>query len=468
VVIGVLVALGLVKGFVAIGPSDLPLLADAKIDLTVLGFAVSAALISVLLASLAPGFRAAQSASAPQLRHNPGRARGRDDRRIMKGLSVVQISLAMLLLTIGSLLIQNFRSLLSVDSGIQSEGVMTLQLELPMASTARYPNQVQRDEFFDVLLQRVQGLPTVVEAAIASAPPLEEEPSEFTLRLPEDAPDVSRPANVRIVSQNYFSLLHIPLVRGRNFNGADKREGPSVVIVSTEFARNAWGEQDPIGKRIVMAPGREAEVIGVAASVRTGGLDTDPGRTVYVSSTQGSYNFMTLLVRTTSNPTSLIPGIRESVKDLDVTLPLHHVRPLESLVAGSVATQRFQMLLVAAFSVLMLLLALVGTYGVTAYGVNERTNELGIRAALGASSMDIQRLVLSESIRLALLGISIGAGAALAISKTLSHLVSELSALNFWSFSVAGILLLAAMLFATLVPARRASNVNPMDALRAQ
>ena len=465
---GLILAFGIVRGFVAFGPTDIPLLADARIDLVVLAFTVIATLLSVVLASVLPAWRASQPDQAILLRQSASQVRGRDDRRMMKGLSVAQIALAMLLLTVGGLLIRSFEALLRVDPGVDPKGVLTFQIELPMAATAAYPNQPQRDAFFDALLQRLAALPTVTGTTIASDPPLEEEPSESSFRLPNDPPGTVRQANISLIVPTYFSLLHIPILKGRAFEATDVRSAPNVVVVSNALARSLWGNDNPIGKRIALSSQHETEVVGVAGDVRLGGLDAAAGRTVYVVTTQASYNFMTVLVKTEKDPVSLIPTVRKLVSELDSTVPLHHVRTLDAIVAASVAHQRFQMLLVSGFSALMLMLAVVGTYGVTAYGVSARMSELGIRAALGASAHDIRRLVIGEGLRLAAIGILIGALGAVALSGVLSRLVFHVSPLDLATFLIVPLVLGGAMMLATFVPAHRAARADPMHALRAE
>jgi putative ABC transport system permease protein len=277
-----------------------------------------------------------------------------------------------------------------------------------------------------------------------------------------------RQASFRMVSPSYFEVLGIPILKGRAFAPTDRRGGPDVVIVSEALARSVWGTANAVGKRIVVYSEREAEVIGVAGDVRIGGLDAQVGRTVYLVTTQGSYNFMTVMVRTRNDPGTLIPAMRKAVHELDRAIPLHHVRTMEAIVADSVGHQRFQMLLVSAFSALMLVLAVVGTYGVTAYGVTERTNELGIRTALGATANDLRRLVLGEGIRLAVLGILIGGAGAAALSRTLSRFVFQVSPLDLTTFLAAALLLAVTMLVAAFVPAHRAARTDPMRALRTE
>jgi putative ABC transport system permease protein len=464
-VVGLLLAFGIVRGFVAFGPSDIPLLSDARIDLTVLILTVGATLLAVTLAAMLPAWRAARPDSAILLRQNVSRSTGHDDRRAMKALSVTQISLAMVLLTIGGLLIRSFDSLLRVDPGLDPRGVLTFQVELPMASTAKYPSQPLRDDFFGTLLERLRGHPGIQAASIASAPPLEEDPSALPLRLPGESEARPFQVNNRLVSANYFTLLRIPLKQGRLFEVTDSRSSPPVVIVSEALARTTWPGEIAIGKRILLY-GDEAEVVGVVGDVRTGGLDADRARTVYISTSQGSYNFMTVLVKTSTNPTALIPSIHALVREMDRGIPLHRVRTLEAIASSSVAPQRFQMLLVSAFSVLMLTLAVVGTYGATAYGVSERTNEFGIRSALGATAGDIRLLVLSEGVRLALIGVLLGAATVVASSRALSRFVFGISTLDAPTFLAVPIILASAMLLATLIPAHRAAKADPMRSLR--
>ena len=467
-VLGVGLAFAIVRTFVALGPADIPLLADARIDGVVLGFTVVATLVTALLVGLPSAWRAGHPETTAVLRQSASRVRGRDDRRLMKILSVSQIALAMVLVTTGGLLIRSFEKLLSVNPGIEASGVLTVQLELPMASTASYPSQPLREAFFDQLVQRIAALPDVKAATIASAPPLEEEQSESSFRLPEEGDARVLRANFRMVAPNYFELLRIPRVDGRLFEAIDNRSAPRVVVVSAALAKAAWGNHSAIGKHISMSGDNDAEVIGVVGDVRTGGLDADPSRTVYMPTSQGSYNFMTVLVKTAKNPTALTPAIRRIVRELDPALPLHHVRTMESIVAGSISQQRFQMLLVTVFSTLMFALAVVGTYGVTAYGVSERTNELGIRSALGATSEDIQRLVLGEGGRLTVIGIVVGTLGAIAASRVLSRFVFQVSSIDPITFILAPILLGAAMMTATLIPAQRAARADPMSALRSE
>jgi putative ABC transport system permease protein len=466
--LGVFLAYWGVKAFIAIGPADIPLLSDARLDPTVLAFTVVATLATIVGVALLPAWRSSRPDVIDVLRQSATRARGKDDHRLMRILAVSQIALAMMLLTTSGLLIRSFRALLGVAPGFQSDRVITFQLELPMGAGMPYASQPPRDAFFRTLLERIDGLPGVRGATLASAPPLQEEPAEFSLTLPGSADSRALRANFQQVAPDYFALLGIPLLRGRSFDPADIESAPRVVVVSAALARAAWGENDPVGRRLTVRVGEEAEVIGIAGDVHTRGLGAEAARTVYAPTSQGAYNFMTVLVKTRNDPKALVPALRKAVRELDPALPLHHVRTMEAMVAGSVAQQRFQMLLIGAFSLLTFTLAILGTYGVTAYSASERTNELGIRAALGATGGDIRRLLLREGGRLALSGIVIGGAATAALSNTLSRFVFQISTLDLATFVGAPTLLAIAVLLATFIPAHRAARVDPMEALRSE
>jgi putative ABC transport system permease protein len=466
--LGVLLAYGGIAAFIAAGPQDIPLLPEARIDRSVLGFTLVVTFLTVLLVGVAPAWRSTRLDATAVLRQSGDDPRTGEERRLMRGFTVAQIALAMVLLSAGGLLVRSFQSLLRVDPGLAPERVLTFQLELPMGAGMPYSAQEKRDVFFATLLERIGGLPGVRGASFSSAPPLEEEPSAFSFTRPGSEDTRVLKANFRLVGPEYFSLLEIPVVQGRGFDPADGRSGRRVVVVSKSLAEAVWGGQSPIGQRIAPPFGGEAEVVGVAGDVRAAGLDSEPVRTVYAPALQGGFNFMTLLVRTEPDPRAILPGIRTLVAEQDPNLPLYRVYTIEELIATSVAPQRFQMLLVSTFSMLALLLAIIGTYGVASYAVSRRSGELGIRMALGATGHDIRRLVLREGAAIAGSGILLGAVAIVVASRALSRFAAGTSALDPVTLSAVALLLLVAVLGATLVPAWRATRVDPTRALRAE
>ena len=464
--LGVALAFVIVRVVAANGPADIPLLADARIDGTVLAFTVAVTLITVVLVGFIPAWRSGRPDMGAVLRQSGSRARGRADRRLMAGLTVAQIAIAMVLLTAGGLMARGFQALLRVDPGLEPERVLTFKLELPMGSGMPYSAQGARDAFFSTLLDRVRGLPGVRAATMASAPPLEEEPSAFTFSRPGVADAQDLRANFRMVAPGYFALLGIPMIRGRPIDATDGRSAPRVLIVSETLARTVWRGEDPVGTRVELPNGETAEVVGVAGDVRTTGLDGEAGRTAYVPAAQGGYNFMTVVLKTENDPRANEAAVRRLVREMDAALPLYHVRTVDELLAQSVAQQRFQMLLVTSFSLLVFVVAAVGTYGVASYGVSERSGELGIRLALGATAGDVRRLVLREGARLALVGILIGGVAAVALSRALARFVFQVGTPDPVTFAVAPLLLGSAALLATFLPAHRATRVDPLRVLR--
>jgi len=465
--LGALLAFGGVKVFVALGPADIPLLSDARIDGTVLAFTLVTTLLTVVLTSFVPAWQSSRPDVMGILRQGGGHRHTRGDRRFMRLLTISQIALAMVLLTTGGLLVRSFQALLRVNPGLNPDRVLTFQLELPMATT--YPTQDGRDAFFRLLLERIRGLSEIRGATLANAPPLEEESDErsvFSFRRSGVDDDRIVRANLRIVGPDYFTLLGIPLV-GRSIEATDGRASPLIAIVSETLARSIWGNSNPIGTGLDLPFGQHAEVVGVAGDVRMNGLDRDLGRTVYIPAFQWEFNFMTIIAKTRIDPQASAVAMQKLVRGLDPNVPLHHVRPLEDLLSMSIGEQRFRMLLVVAFSLLIFGLAVIGTYGVASYGVSERTSELGIRIALGASRGDIRDLILYQGLRVALAGIIIGGIAAATLSSVMSRFVFQISTLDAVTFTVAPVLLASAVIVATYVPARRATRVDPVLSMRA-
>jgi putative ABC transport system permease protein len=464
-VLGAWLAFGGVKVLIALGPADIPP-PDARIDTNVLAFTLVATLLTVVLTGLVPAWRSSRPDVMDILRQGGGQRHTHHDRRFMRLLTISQIALAMILLTTGGLLVRSFQALLRVSPGFNPDRVLTFQLELPMATT--YPTQEARDAFFHLLLERMRRLSEIRGATLASAPPLEEESDErsvFSFKRTGVDDDRVR-TNVRIVGPDYFALLGIPLV-GRGVEASDNRTSPLIAIVSETLARSIWGNSNPIGTSLDLPSGRHGEVVGIAGDVRMNGLDRDVGRTLYLPAFQWGYNFMTIIAKTRRDPQASAMSMQKLVSELDPSVPLHHVRPLEAVLSTSVAEQRFRMLLVAAFALLIFGLAVLGTYGVASYGVNERISELGTRIALGASRGDIRDLILYEGLRLAIAGVALGGLAAAILGKAMSRFVFQISTLDVVTFTVAPILVASAVLVATYLPARRATRIDPVLALRA-
>jgi predicted permease len=275
-------------------------------------------------------------------------------------------------------------------------------------------------------------------------------------------------ATIQIVGPRYFEVLGVPLVEGRPFTDRDDGDAPGVAIINEAAARH-WPDADAIGGHLeVSFRSSPTEVVGVVKDVRLDGLAEDAPPTLYLPAEQFAYNFMTVVLRTTTDPTTLLPAVRETVRQLDSEQPIHNARTMDELISTSVAQRRFQLGLLGAFSALALVLAVVGVYGVVSYAVSRRRTEIGVRMALGADQEAILIQVTGESMRLALIGVAIGIPVAVGVTRVLSAGLFGIGALDPMTYMTAAILLVLAVVLATVVPAWRAASTHPVEALRAE
>lgn len=458
-----------VNMLVGMGPSDIPRLADVTVDGGVLLFTMSISIVAGLLFGLVPALQFSKPHLTEALREGGQRSGRRGERVVADGLVVSQIALALLLLIGAGLLIRSFEQLMDVDTGFDPENVITLQIELPMATT--YPTQEQRDIFFRELLDRIETLPGIESSSMTNAPPMGEGGFNisFTI-LGSGTTNTSEDpaADLQVIEPSYFETMRIPLLAGRSFSRADTRDAPRVAIVSQRLAQAHWPDDSPIGARLRLNFGFEAEIIGVVGNVHLNGLDTDSYPTIYWPADQMPFNFMTVIARTSSEPRQVLRLIQEEIKAMDADLPIYNVSTLNELISGSVAQRRFQMTLIGVFSLLAVSLALVGIYGVVSYSVSQRTNEIGIRMALGARSEDMLRTVLLQGTRLAGIGIALGLVGSLALNRLLGNFVFGVTTVDPVTYVVTSTVLGLVAVGATYLPARRAGRVDPMMALRVE
>jgi putative ABC transport system permease protein len=466
---GILIAYGGIRLLVALGPNQIPRLDEIGLDVRVLSFALAVSLVSGLLVGLAPALQAAGADPADGLRQGAQRGGAVPGSRLRRTLVLSQLIATFVLLVGATLLIRSFATLLDVDPGFQPERLFTFQLELPMGT--KYPEQWQRQSFFDELLDRIARHPDVLSVTMASAPPLGEGDFRTTFSVAGQAEDGAShsPANIQLIGPDYFGTLGIPFVAGRAFTERDNRDAPRVAIINQTAARR-WPERRAIGSRIVptMRFLPEAEIVGIARDARVGGLDDEVPPIVYLPSEQVGYNFMTVMVRTASAPSALFPAIRETVRDLDAEQPIYNVRTMDELISRSVAERRFQMLLLTTFSGIALLLALGGVYGVMSYTVVQRTREIGVRMALGARPRDVSREIVRESAALGLIAIAIGVPLALLFTRLLAASLFGIGPADPWSYAATVAMTLATVVLSAGIPALRAASVAPLTALRAE
>jgi len=458
--------------------ASLPRLADIKMDAAVLAFAFATALVSGTVAGVAPAWRMSKSDPNDALKQGLGRLDSSSTGKRTRALLVVaEVALSLVLLVGAALMIRTLWNLRSVHPGFVADHVLTLRIGVAANEFAGEDQQVQ---FYDQVLQRVRALPGVQSAAVTDDLPLEGgsmQPVAVEGRpVVEMAhqPEVS----VRLLSPQFMKTMGIPILRGREFTDADTKTSVPVVLVSESMARQFWPNEDPVGKRLTLTffPKVVRQVVGVVGDVKDRGLDNqDPISTLYWPLMQfyapeawGKFRAMglALAVRTASDPASVASVVRSVIHDVTPATPLIDVRAMDDIVAESLSPQRFNMLLLAAFAGLALILATVGLYSVVAYATRQRVKEIGIRIALGADRLSVLRDVVLDGLRPTLIGIGVGLAAAILLSHVLTALIYGVQATDVPTYAAVAGLLAAVGVLASSIPAYRATLIDPIRTLR--
>jgi putative ABC transport system permease protein len=462
-ILGIVLAACGVRLLVGAAPLDLPRLGEVSLDGRVLGFALLISLVTGVAFGILPALRAAGAHPQEALKSGSyTTTEGRRGVRLRGVLVAVEAALGAVLLITAGLLIGSFVRLTHVDKGFDIQRVLAVRVAMP---STKYTEKVQQAAFFDRLLEKTRPLPGVLSAGLVSALPLQGETwLDLVAAEGDQRPLFERPmVNVRFVSPDYFKTLRIPFREGRPFD--DSQRNRKVVIVSQGTARRLWPGQSPLGRRMLHNETLE-EVVGVTADVRSTSLDKDPVLIIYVPYWQRPRLSAALLVRTTMDPRGIAAGVREAIHQVDADVPVPKMQTLEEVMANSVAQRRFQMMLVMLFAAAALALAGFGIYGVVSYSVARRRTEMGIRLALGADTGGLQRMVLWQGIRPVVAGLAVGIAGALAAGRILSSLLFQVSARDPLTIGGVALVLLAVSVVAALAPARRATRVDPMNALR--
>jgi putative ABC transport system permease protein len=468
--LGVAVAHWGVRAFITLAPGDVPRLEEAGINATVLVFAVSLSCATALMFGVLPARHFSNVNADAALREGPrggGHAVAVRTRRV---LVIGEVALALTLLTGASLLVRSFVNLLRVDPGFSTENVVAL----PVFVWSRYPTEEQRVMFFRDTLQRIQALPGVRSAGAASTIPFSEALSDMRTRLmiegrPTDA-DARPTIAVNVVTSGYFQAMGVAVARGRAFGPADGREATPVAVINETMARRFWPGEDPLGMRIRVDDGPDVsrEIIGVVRDTRDSGLDATPAPTVFLSHEQHPVGNMTYVVRSTTDPASIVRSVKSAVWSVNKELPFRPISTLQDLVAASIAPRQFVLVLIGTFGIVGLLLAALGLFGLVNHLVVQRTREIGVRVALGAAPHSIVRGLVAEGIRLAGLGVAIGVVGAIGLTQSLSGLVYGVQPTDPLAFAGAILLVLIVAAVASYLPARRAAALSPMVALRTE
>ena len=467
-VLGLILAYLGIKGLVALSPSDIPRLKEISLDGYVLGWTFLISILTGVISGLAPALQVSKPNLNETLQEGGrGADPGAAHHRVRSLLVVAEVAISLVLLTGAGLLIKSFIHLQKINPGFTSDNVLTMRLALP---AYKYAGEEQTKPYFTELLHRVKTLPGVDSVAITTALPLStfEAASSYTVEGQPLPSDGSLPiANWRVVSPEYFQVLSIPVIQGRTFTERDNKEVPPVIIINQTMARSVFPNQDPIGRRITVGAEKSpSQIVGVVGDIRHSGLDAEPKPEMYVSYLQTARASYTVAVRTKVDPSSMVASVRNEIQGIDKDQPIAGVKTMNEMRAESLAQVRFNTLVLSVFAALGLILAAVGIYGVAAYSVSQRTHEIGIRMALGAHPQSVLRLVLRQGMVLALIGVALGLVASYAVTRVMRSLLFGVTATDPITFVIVALVLAAVALLANYVPARRATRVDPLIALR--
>jgi putative ABC transport system permease protein len=472
--LGLLVGYWGVQVLVGLAPPDLPRLEEVTLNAPVVVLAVALVALTALVFGLVPAARIFSGRLTLAVRESSGNVgEGTGARRVRRGLVIAEVALSLVLLVGAGLLIRSFASLAGADPGIPVDNLLTVEVELP---DSRYPEKSHANAFYDELRERLERLPGVRHAAAMSALPLggggiymERAVIEEHGLPPPAGPDYS--TGWVFVTPGYFQTLGIPLERGRAFEVTDDESAPPVVVINRALARQVFGERNPIGLglRAWAEDDEPAEVIGIVGDVRQRGLDVPFEPVVYAPQRQVGWTpLRAFAVRTTEEPPGLIESVRAELYALDPELPVGRVRTADAIVSELVARDRFNAQLLAVFALVALALSAVGIYGTTSYYVAHRTREIGLRLALGANPRRVLGEVVWQGVALSVAGIVVGVAAAVALARTVASLLFGIGAADPATYVAVSVLLAGVAAAASFAPARRASRVDPLIALRAE
>jgi predicted permease len=466
--LGLLLSLWSVSVFVATARTLLPRMDEVGLDIRVLAFTLLLSLVTGLVFGLAPALRASTTDLHETLKEGGGRTGPSARQQRLRGLLIIaEVALSLMLLVGAGLLLRSFVQVLTVDKGFDAEQLLTASISL---SPTKYDKPEPQGLFFQQFLARVKSVPGVEGAAIISDLPLATDSVNGGVGIvghtypPHELPNAEK----SIISPDYFSVMRTAMVRGRAFNEQDNAGAAPVAIINESFARRYFANEDPIGKQINFnwnMTGAQ-QIVGIVRDVKQYGLDTPTAPTVYVCYLQRPESGMTVVVRSQATPASLVAVLRQQLRAVDREQPLTQVRTMQEIVSESVAARRVLVMVFALFAVVALVLAAIGIYGVIAYSVAQRTHEFGIRMALGAQARDVLKLVIWHGLRLTLVGVALGLGGALLLTRVLASLLFGISATDPITFTGVALLLTFVALIACYVPARRATKIDPLIALK--
>lgn len=468
-VVGLLVVRWGVQGLLALAPANLPRIQDVAPDWSTLLITLAVAIVTGSLVGIVPALAAGRTDVAPALQdHSRGTIGSRSRHRMRTALVVTELALAVVLTVGAGLLLRSFTSVMTLDPGFRPEHLLTMQLTLP----ARVSTPDARRAYYAEWFQRLEALPGVTAAGGTTRIPLGSTSVTTSVQVesrplpPSELPEVE----FRRAMHDYFTTMGIPIKRGRGFTAEDGPNAAPVVVVNETMARKVFGTDDPIGQHVRMGPnpsGPWSTVVGVIGDIRHAGLEETPAAEMYVNYLTSPPVAPFIAVRTMGDPAALAEAVRATARAFDSTLALYDLRTMEQIRSESVAERRFLLLLIGAFGVLALVLAAVGVYGVMALVVSERTQEMGVRLALGAAPLEVLGMVVRQAVALAALGVAAGVAVAAALSPLLASQVFGVPPLDPITYGAVPLLLVVVATIAALVPGRRAMRIDPVRAMNA-
>jgi putative ABC transport system permease protein len=461
-VVGILVAIWIVTALKSFVSSQIPHIESVSVDSTVLLFTTAIILLTGVLCGLAPALRGARVDLQEAIKTGVRSSASRSSRRLNNTFVVSQLALSLVLLIGAALFLQSFRNLLSVNPGFRAENVLMAELSLP---EQKYPDKAQVESFYLRLRQGVRNVPGVEAVELCQVVPFSGDGQGGPFNV-EGVEEEAKVAWLRSSTPGYFAAMGMPILKGRGFESSDTANSLPVAIVDEKLARRYSPDGDLTGRRIRIGDGPWMAIVGVVPSVKNRKLDEDAWPYIYRPYSQWIRRETMLVMRTSVDPSSVVGNVRQEVAKLDPELPLANVSTIQGAIDRSLVTTRLTNWLLAGFAATALLLALTGIYGVMSLNVANRRNEFGIRLALGAQRSNVLRMMLGQGLRLAMVGVGLGLLAAIAFTRLLKGLLFGISASDPLTFAAIAMLLAGVALLACWIPARRATKVDPLEALR--
>lgn len=471
-VLGIPLAMWALKLFIHLNATDLPRMKSAGLDGMVLIFTAAIAVLTSVVFGLVPALRASSTNLTEFMKEGRSTTASSAHQRLRGALVIAETALGLMLLVVAGLLLRSFHRILSVDPGMNPQNVLTLTFDLP---EKKYSEQ-QQVEFYTQLLPRLQSLPGVASAAAVEPLPLSG--NDITISFQIEGRPVPRSeepsAEIKVATPNYFHTMNIPVLNGRDFNEHDDQKSTGVVIINQAFAQKYFPNENPIGRRFTPGASNHGnpqprEIIGVVGNVKSQRLDVQDLPEYYVPLTQLNFGAMAVCLRTNVEPHSITPAVRSVVSSMDPDLPLYDIKTMDEYLSTTLATPRFQTMLLEAFAGLALLLTGIGLYGVISYAVTQRTHEIGVRITLGATRASVVRMVLKSGLQLTGIGIVVGVVFSLIAARfatAFSSLLFGIKATDMTTFVAVVLMVGLVSLLACYIPAYRAAKVDPMIALR--